>query len=70
MLNLDRNFCLKIQIVQSGTGTVMAECWHGPNDPIPRVGEYVQLSLFPGVDMSVLRVTYKFEEGTIEVLVA
>lgn len=70
MLNLNRKTCLRVQIVQAGTRTVMAEYWHGSNSPIPRVGEFVQLSLIPGADMSVLRVTYKFEDGIIEVLVA
>lgn len=70
MLNLNRTTCLKVQIVQAGTRTIMADYWYSSNDPIPRVGEYVQLSLIPEANMAVMRVTYKFEAGIIEVLVA
>jgi len=69
-LKLDRKTCLCVQIIQAGTQTVMAQYWHNSNNPIPRVGEFVYLSLLPDVDMTVLRVSYKFEAGTIEVLVA
>jgi hypothetical protein len=64
---LTRKTCLLVQIIQAGTETVMAQYF---NSPIPRVGEFIYLSLIPDTPMLVLRVSYKLEAGIIDVLVA